>query len=219
MTHADDSHSTRSMGIHPDHQTGDALRRIARLATEPSKDLRREGLISRVPELAVLGSVPQDPRWHPEGDVLTHSLLAADVAASLCDAAPGPVDRREIVVLATLFHDVGKPATTRSDGDAVTSHGHAELGGEIVLRMGTRLGWPVRETVAIAALVRHHMAHVSVQGDPTRKAVGRLSRRLADAETSLAEWSLVVTADGAARGSASTGSRAEPWLRVAAELR
>jgi len=85
--------------------------------------------------------------------------------------------------------------------------------------MGTRLGWPVRETVAIAALVRHHMAHVSVQGDPTRKAVGRLSRRLADAETSLEEWSLVVTADGAARGSASTGSRAEPWLRVAAELR
>lgn len=218
MTHAKGTHSVPPLGHQADDQAGDALRRIARHATEPSKELLREGLVSRLPELAALDSVPQDPRWHPEGDVLTHSLLAVDAAAERWDAAPGPIDRREIVVLAALFHDVGKPATTRSDGDSVTSHGHAELGGEIVLRIGSRLGWPDRETTAIAALVRHHMAHVSVQGDPTRRAVGRLSRRLADAGTSLAEWSLVVTADGAARGSASTGSRAEPWLRVASSM-
>ncbi|KJL31963.1 HD domain-containing protein [Microbacterium azadirachtae] len=218
MTHANGPHSVPPLGHQADDQTGDALRRIARHATEPSKELLRERLIRCVPELAALGSVPQDPRWHPEGDVLTHSLLAVDAAAEQWDAAPRPIDRREIVVLAALFHDVGKPATTRSDGDSVTSHGHAELGGEIVLRIGSRLGWPDRETAAIAALVRHHMAHVSVQGDPTRKAVGRLRRRLTDAGTSLAEWSLVVAADGAARGSASTGSRAEPWLRVASSM-
>lgn len=213
-----DPYSSGQVGHHADDHAGDALRRIARHSTEPSKELLREGLISRLPELAALDSVPQDPRWHPEGDVLTHSLLAVDAAARLWDAVPGPIDRREIVVLAALFHDVGKPATTRSDGDSVTSHGHAELGGEIVLRMGSRLGRPDRETTAIAALVRHHMAHVSVQGDPTRKAVGRLSRRLTDAGTSLSEWSLVVAADGAARGSAATGTRAEPWLRVASSM-
>jgi putative nucleotidyltransferase with HDIG domain len=204
---------------HADVQTGDALRRIARTAAEPSIELLREGLIARIPELAALGSVPQDPRWHPEGDVLTHSLLAVDAAARLWDARPGPNDRREIVVLAALFHDIGKPATTRSDATSVTSHGHAEVGGEIVFEVGGRLGWPSREVGAVAALVRHHMAHVSVQGDPTRRAVGRLSRRLTEAGTSLDEWSLVVSADGAARGSGSVVSRAEPWLRVASDMR
>lgn len=192
---------------------GLALRRIAREAAEPSGELLDEGLIARVPELAALRDVPQDPRWHPEGDVLTHSLLAFDAAAKLWDVHGGPTDRREIVTLAALLHDVGKPETTRSDAGAVTSRGHAELGEQIVLRLGARLKWPIEMTRAISALVRHHMAHVSVDGDPTPRAIGRLRRRLADAGTTLEEWSIVVTADGTARGPASIATRAVPWLR------
>ena len=81
MTHAKGTHSVPPLGHQADDQAGDALRRIARHATEPSKELLREGLVSRLPELAALDSVPQDARWHPEGDVLTHSLLAVDAAA------------------------------------------------------------------------------------------------------------------------------------------
>lgn len=197
-----------------DHEAGAALRRIAWSAAEPSRALIGEALICRVPELAALAGVPQDSRWHPEGDVLTHSLLAVDAAAKLWSTRPGSTARRGIVVLAALFHDVGKPDTTRSSEAFVASPGHAELGERIMLRAGARLGWPIGDVRAVAALVRHHMAPVSVQGDPTPKAVRRLQKRLAAAGTSLEEWWIVVNADGSARGVASDPTRGESWLRV-----
>jgi tRNA nucleotidyltransferase (CCA-adding enzyme) len=145
-------------------------------------------------------------------------LLAVDEAAKLWDAQGGNAERREVVVLGALFHDVGKPSTTVIDGGSVTSRGHAEVGGRIVLDMGERLEWPAELTRAVAGLVRNHMAHVSVQGDPSRRAVSRLRTRLADAGTSIEEWAIVVAADGAARGGAAITNRAEPWLRIAATL-
>lgn len=51
----------------PEDEVGEALRLIARTSAEPSSDLSLEGLVARVPELARLASVMQDPRWHPEG--------------------------------------------------------------------------------------------------------------------------------------------------------
>lgn len=51
--------------------------------------------------LIPLESVEQNPRYHPEGDVLTHSLQVFDLA---CDAAPYD----EEFLLAALLHDVGK---------------------------------------------------------------------------------------------------------------
>ncbi|WP_422880429.1 HD domain-containing protein [Microbacterium albipurpureum] len=162
--------------------------------------------------------VPQDPRWHPEGDALTHSLLAADLAAELYDRSDLPLDRREVVVLGALLHDVGKPATTRVRDGRITSRGHAEVGESLVIEMGARMGWPASLTNAVAALVRHHMAPVSVAGAPTRGAVRRLRARLLKANTSLEEWGIVVDSDGASRGPGAIPNRSEPWLRVGSLL-
>ncbi|WP_374976639.1 HD domain-containing protein [Microbacterium trichothecenolyticum] len=198
-----------------EHNVGEMLRRIARSSDLPSSELERRCLIPRVPELAALRAVPQDPHWHPEGDVLTHSLLAADAAATFCASrlALSP-ERREVVVLAALFHDVGKPATTTLQDGSPVSPGHAELGGKLLLAMGGRLAWPATTTRAVACIVRNHMVPVSVVGDPTRRAVSRLISRLESAGSSLEEWSVVVEADGVARGPAAVVGRAEPWLRI-----
>lgn len=51
--------------------------------------------------LLPLEYVKQDPRWHPEGDALYHSLQVFDHA---CDEAPYD----EEFLLAALLHDVGK---------------------------------------------------------------------------------------------------------------
>ena len=40
---------------------------------------------TRYPELAHMHRIPQDPEWHPEGNVWTHAGLAADQAARLAD--------------------------------------------------------------------------------------------------------------------------------------
>ncbi|MCM3658855.1 HD domain-containing protein [Agromyces mediolanus] len=202
----------------PDTETGAALLRIAAEASIPSGALRDAGLIDAVPELAALATTPQDPQWHPEGDVLVHSLDAADRAARLADELSAAPDRRRLLMLGALLHDVGKPATTRERAGRITSLGHAEHGGTLVRELGARLGWPGSLVEPLAALVETHMAHVSVQGEPTRRAVRRLRTRLEAAGTTLADWAVVVRCDGEARGAAARPDASIPWLRVAAEL-
>jgi len=41
------------------------------------------------PEIASLVDVPQDPEWHPEGDVFVHTLLTIDRARELIEAELG----------------------------------------------------------------------------------------------------------------------------------
>ncbi len=72
-----------------------------------------------VPELQSLDGVAQPPRYHGEGDVATHTRLAVEAC---------PADADPDLLWAALLHDVGKPATTRIDGDSVTSHDHARVG-------------------------------------------------------------------------------------------
>src|SRR6266704_3411613 len=62
------------------------------------------------PEIEVLSGCPQDPEWHPEGDVEVHPYLAVNRARELIDDLP--YARQLTVMLAVLCHDFGKPATT-----------------------------------------------------------------------------------------------------------
>src|SRR5215212_2824815 len=76
------------------------------------------------PELDALKGVEQEPDWHPEGDVLTHTLLTCDRARELIEDLDYP--RRVTVMLAALCHDFGKPSTTEFVEGRWRSHGHAE---------------------------------------------------------------------------------------------
>lgn len=205
-------------GMRSDREIGATLLEIARRSTVPSRALLDDGIVDAVPELAALADTPQDPRWHPEGDVLVHSLWAADLAASYADDREIDPDWRAVLVLAALFHDLGKPATTRSSEGRISSHGHAEHGAELIRSMGRRLALPLPLVKAASAIAETHMAHVSVRGEPSRKAVRRLRSRLEAAGASLDDWALVVRCDGEARGSAARPDASVPWMRVAREL-
>ncbi|WP_394550586.1 HD domain-containing protein [Agromyces sp. MMS24-JH15] len=217
-------------GIRTDRDLGAALLRIARDEDVPSRALREEGLVDAVPELAALADTPQDPQWHPEGDVLVHSLWAADLAAAHADAHPnaGRVrtagdqdldpDRHARLVLAALFHDLGKPGTTRRKDGRIISYGHAERGAELIRSLGRRLDLPQPLVRAVAVIAETHMAHVSVPGEPSAKAVRRLRDRLEASGTSLDDWAVVVRCDGEARGAAARPDASLPWTRVARRL-
>lgn len=118
------------------------------------------GVLEKVfPEIDALVNVPQDPEWHPEGDVFVHTRLTVDRARELIDELPYP--RQVTVMLAALAHDLGKPATTEFIEGRLRSRGHEAAGvppAESFLariNMHTIDGYNVREQVI--ALVREHL--------------------------------------------------------------
>jgi tRNA nucleotidyltransferase (CCA-adding enzyme) len=87
--------------------------------------LRESQWIRFYPELAALVDCPQDPEWHPEGDVWSHTLLCMDAFA---EERIGVEHEDLIVGLAVLCHDFGKPLTTEHHEDHIRSLGHTEAG-------------------------------------------------------------------------------------------
>jgi tRNA nucleotidyltransferase (CCA-adding enzyme) len=122
--------------------------------------LRDLGAIDQLfPEIKALMDVPQDPEWHPEGDVFVHTQLVIDRARELIDDLPYP--KQVTVMLSALAHDFGKPATTELIDGRLRSRGHEEAGVEPTLsfldklNMHTLDGYDVRTQVV--ALVRDHL--------------------------------------------------------------
>jgi len=77
--------------------------------------MREWGVIARhFLELHALIGTPQDPTWHPEGDVWVHTLMSIDAMASILRVqGSGLRGKKKLKLLfAVLCHDLGKPITT-----------------------------------------------------------------------------------------------------------
>ena len=85
------------------------------------------GVVSKLfPELHALAGCPQEPEWHPEGDVWVHNLQVIDRARTRIDDLPRP--ERLAVMLGAVCHDLGKPATTKFLDGRIRSLDHEEQG-------------------------------------------------------------------------------------------
>ena len=122
--------------------------------------LRALGVVDHLfPEIKALFDVPQDPEWHPEGDVFVHTQLTVDRARELIDDLP--YAKKVTVMLAALCHDFGKPATTAFVDGRLRSREHEEGGVAPAesfldrLNIHTLDGYDVRAQVI--ALVRDHL--------------------------------------------------------------
>jgi tRNA nucleotidyltransferase (CCA-adding enzyme) len=132
-------------------------------ATRPSLGLTLAleiAVIERLfPELFALVGCPQEPEWHPEGDVWTHTLMVIDGARQRTDDLERP--GRVALMLAALCHDLGKPATTAFSEGRIRSIGHEAAGVPPTVAVLDRLnvhsidGTDVRRQVL--ALVAHHL--------------------------------------------------------------
>ena len=63
------------------------------------------------PELKALDGCPQEPEWHPEGDVWVHTLMVVDQARTRIDDLPHA--KQVTVMLGAVCHDLGKPLDDR----------------------------------------------------------------------------------------------------------
>ncbi len=160
------------------------VEKLLLLAEKPSIGLRwlyDLGVARQIfPELASLVGVPQEPEWHPEGDVDIHTLMVTDEARKLIDELDYP--RQVAVMLGALAHDFGKPPTTEFIDGKTRSRGHDEAGVEPTLSFLDTLGiytldgYDVRNQ--IVQLVRYHLKPGEYYGAKTPVGEGAF-RRLA----------------------------------------
>ncbi|MFM7735272.1 MAG: CCA tRNA nucleotidyltransferase [Alphaproteobacteria bacterium] len=132
--------------------------------------LEATGLLAAVlPEVAEMRRVEQSPDHHPEGDVLTHTML--------CLGRIEPSRHPEHVALSLLLHDVEKRscAERRPDG-RITFHGHCERGAETAAAIVRRLRRSGDVEQRVEWLVRRHLSHV----DAPRMRTSTLRRFLGE---------------------------------------
>ncbi len=153
--------------------------------------LRATGALRLLPELQALVGVPQDPEWHPEGDVWVHTLLVCDAAAAIADRDGLDASDRQELLLAALCHDLGKPATTRLETGRWRAPGHAEAGIEPTGTLLNRMQAPPERLDAVRPLVREHLVHA--QTGMSGRAMRRMLRRLQPA--SLTQLVRLIEAD------------------------
>ncbi|PTY08934.1 polynucleotide adenylyltransferase [Opitutaceae bacterium EW11] len=173
----------------------------AEKSSKPSRGLEvleETGWLVHFPEVAALRGTVQDPEWHPEGDVFTHTAHCLDALVKLeMWKSSGPEIRR-VLTLATLAHDFGKPGTTsyseKRGRMRWVSPGHEAAGGPISDAFLQRIGAPRDVVDHVRPLVVNHLAHhQGGSSEFTDTAIRRLARRLTPA--SIDELCAIMRAD------------------------
>ena len=165
--------------------------------------LKASGWDVHFPEIARLAGVPQDPHWHPEGDVGTHTMFVLDAAARIAIERANKLDGddRAVLIFAALSHDFAKATTTmlreREGKMRWTSWGHEADGGPMAKAFLERIGIKSAITDRVVPMVENHLASSSIGREATPRAVRRLAMRLAPA--TIADLLRLIEADHSGR--------------------
>lgn len=187
------------------------LRKLLLKGRRPSAGLRfleTTRLLRFFPELVALVGVPQDPLWHPEGDVWVHTGMVVDEAAGLRDGGGDDL----ALMLGALCHDLGKATTTLTAADGrIRSPAHSEQGLGPTRTLLGRLRAPGDLVKRVCALVEHHLAPaLFVRNRAGAKGYRRLSRKLHAAGVSFELLVRVARADHLGRGGEEALARSFP---------
>ena len=142
-------------------RVGDEWRKLLLLSEKPSlglafgMDVGAFALLH--PELVKLAETPQEPEWHPEGNVWIHTMMVVDEAARIVRREKLDGDRALTIMLGALCHDFGKPYVTGIENGRIRSHGHEDAGVTPTRSFLDAL-WVHASTVEeVVCIVRDHM--------------------------------------------------------------
>ena len=209
------------------------IKKLLLKAKKPSlgfEFMRELGVLQYFPELQDILNVPQDPKWHPEGDVWMHTLMCVDAMAKFCRSGcavtqggnalgvPHPDDQNEDkqklkFLFAILCHDFGKASTTAFDEEKgrLRAIGHEAAGVEPTKNFMYRLTDEHDFIESILPLVEYHlMPSQFYKNGAKSKAIRRLATKV-----NIEELVIVAKADFLGRTSpeALTGMyEAGEWL-------
>ena len=194
----------------PPERVEGELRKALLQAERPSlffETLRDMGQLSHwFPEVEALIGVPQEPRYHREGDVWTHTMLVLDHAAALRSRARQPFP----FMLAALCHDLGKPAATEYVRGRIHAYDHESAGVPLADALVRRIVGEKAAAAYVRNMVQLHMKPNALVGaDASVKASSRMFDRSIEPEDLI----LLASADGRGTHSLWPWEDPEPWLR------
>ncbi|PYI97572.1 MAG: phosphohydrolase, partial [Verrucomicrobia bacterium] len=140
--------------------------------------LDSSGLMRAIlPELEAMKGVLQPEQFHPEGDVFVHTRLMLQL---LPQEVPVPL------VLAVLFHDVGKPVTATVDKTGrIRFNEHDRIGAQMTEAIMRRLRFSGAEIEATVEMVKQHMVFKDVPNMRVAKLKRFMARPTFDDELEL----------------------------------
>lgn len=100
----------------------------------------------------------QDPEWHAEGDVWSHTKMVLHELQALDEWRSLDPQSQTILIFTAIFHDVAKPLTTEVDPvtGRVRSPKHAVRGEHVARSVLRELECDLTTRETIARLVRYH---------------------------------------------------------------
>ena len=109
------------------------------------------------PVLEQAKTTPQDPVYHGEGDVWTHTQMVVAELLALADFQAASKSEQRILFLAALLHDVAKYRTTVINEDGrIGQPGHSKKGALDARILLWELGLPFAEREAVCSLIAVH---------------------------------------------------------------
>lgn len=114
-----------------------------------------------LPHFREMEKTQQNPRWHMEGNVMQHTILVCEnMMKQLINderCVRYSFYQKKLLMLAALFHDIGKPQTTflgEKDGKW-HSYGHDVVGAKLAREI--LWDWPLYEREYICSMIKYHM--------------------------------------------------------------
>ena len=108
--------------------------------------------------ISKLKEIPQDKKFHPEGNVWNHTKMVIDFAAKVRNFAVN----KEVFMWSALLHDVGKITTTKFMKGRYRSYNHDTEGEKIADKLLTYYDYKDEEKKKVLNLVKYHMHHLYI---------------------------------------------------------
>ncbi|MBQ6798176.1 MAG: tRNA nucleotidyltransferase [Oscillospiraceae bacterium] len=131
------------------------------------------------PELKALIGVQQNPVYHREGDVWTHTMMVIDEAAKLRHRAANPY----WFMLSAVTHDFGKAVCTEEKDGVLHAYHHEEAGVPLAEAFLRRMTGEVKLIEYVRNMTEYHMKPNTVAGARSaQKVTTRMFDRSVDPE-------------------------------------
>ena len=174
-------------------------KKIKALTILDIKKIKRGEFANQIPEFYELKSVIENNDWHKNDSVFSHTLtvlgwlekILKKTKRDILNHLSEKIDyctRKELLMLAALFHDIAKKETIIKKGNKTSCLCHEEKGSIKVRKILSRFNLSKREKVLVSRIINNHdLIHLILKLDSNEreKAFARFKKSNVFWETAL----------------------------------